>query len=596
MRRLKLLAAPIALLLASNNCAFAQDDVIFKALKDEMDRSMSSLKIKGHEAPYFIAYSVKEKDIVRIAASFGAVSSKNVDKDRDLNVELRVGDYDLDNTRFSDGGFLGALLGGRMSRGEDITIDDDYKVLRQAVWSETDDAYKGAIEKLEAKRAFLQQNTVKDRPADFTKEPAVVSLDAPVKVQCDAEKWSNVTRQLSGVFKEYPKVDQSLVLFGLDTLNRWFINSEGTKTFAARPEYVIISTASAKAADGTTVCDAVVFVARREEELPSQAEMEAKLREMASRLTLAIDTPLIEDYNGPVLFEGEASGEFFSQTIGQNFGNPVEPLGGGFSAMMGSSNPLKEKVGQRVLPTFLSVVDDPAATDYKGTKLFGGMKIDHEGVKPQKLTLIDKGILKTFCSTRTPSRYVKQSNGHARYGNASTTNLFVTTEKPTSKDELYKKLRELGKQEGLKNVIVVKRVQNLFTAALDPKSIFMGMMGSMRKSSGFNLLPASLVYQVDVETGKESIARLTPFNGVGLSTMRDIVAVGDDATAYPVILPTVSQGDALSIVTPSVLVKELDTQKADKNVEKGPIIPNPYFEAKGITPATPEKSNLPTKK
>ncbi len=560
--------------------AQAQDDVIFKAMKDEMDRSMKELKIKGHEAPYFISYTVKDKDIVRIAGSFGAIDSKNIERDRDLIVELRVGDYDLDNTRFSDGGLFGMLMGGRMARGENITVDDDYKVLRQSLWSETDDAYKDAIEKLEAKKAFLQQNTVKDRPADFSKEKQVTLVEQPSRVMCDETKWSNTVRQLSAVYKDYPKVDQSIVMFGLDTLNRWFINSEGTKTFSARPEYVLLATASARAEDGYVVCDSEIFVGRSESDFPTVPEMEKRLRAMGDRLTESIKAPLIEDYDGPILFEGEAGGEFFSQTIGQNFGNPIDPLGGGLAAMMGSTNPLKDKFGQRVLPTFISVVDDPAATDYKGTKLFGGMSIDHEGVKPEKLTLIDKGILKTFCSTRTPSRYVKQSNGHSRYGLASTTNLFVTTDATTSKEELYKKLRELGKQEGLKSVLVVRRIQNMFTSVLDPKSILMGMMGSMRKRSGFNLLPASLVYQIDVETGAETIARITPFNGVGLNTLRDIVAVGDDSTAYPILLPTTSQGDALSIVAPSVLVKEMDTQKADKNMEKAPILPNPYFEQK----------------
>jgi predicted Zn-dependent protease len=565
---------------APSNSALAQDDVIFKAMKDEMDRSMKELKIKGHEAPYFISYTVKDKDLVRIAGSFGAIDTKNIEHDRDLNVELRVGDYDLDNTRFSDGGLFGMLMGGRLSHGEEITVDDDYKVLRQSIWSETDDAYKGAIEKLEAKKAFLQQNNVKDRPADFSKEKSTTLFESPVRVQCDEAKWSNIVRQLSAVYKDYPKIDQSFVMFGLDTLNRWFVNSEGTKTFSARPEYVLMVTASARADDGTVVCDSEVFVGRTEEDLPSVAEMEKKLRAMGNRLTDSIKAPLLEDYEGPILFENEAAGDFFSQTIGQNFGNPTEPLGGGIAAMMGSTNPLKEKVGQRVLPTFMSVIDDPAATEFKGTKLFGGMNIDHEGVKPQKLTLIDKGILKTFCSTRTPSRYVKESNGHSRYGNATTTNLFVTSETTLSKDDLYKKLRELGKQEGLKSVLVVRRVQNLFTSVLDPKSIIMGMMGSMRKHAGFNLLPASLVYQVDVETGAETLARITPFNGVGLNTLRDIVAVGDNATAYPILLPTASQGDALSIVAPSVLVKEMDTQKADKNTEKAPILPNPYFEQK----------------
>ncbi len=580
MKYKKAFIVPIALMFACANSAVAQDDIVFKAMKDEMDRSMKELKIKGHDAPYFVSYTIKGKDEVRIAGSFGAIDSRVVDKERDLNVDLRVGDYDLDNTRFSDGGILGALLGGRQGRGENITIDDDYKVLRQALWSETDDSYKSAIERLEAKKAFLQQNTVKDRPADFSKETPVTSFEEPVHVQCDEAKWSNVVRQLSAIYKDYPKVDQSVVMFGLDTCNRWFVNSEGTKTFSARPEYVLLATASARADDGYVVCDSEIWVARNESDFPSTAEMEKKLRAMGDRLTESIKAPLVEDYNGPVLFEGEAGGEFFAQTIGQNFANPIDPLGGGIAAMMGSSNPLKEKIGQRVLPTFLSVIDDPTATNYKGTKLFGGMNIDHEGVKCQKLTLVDKGILKTFCSTRTPSRYVKQSNGHSRYGNASTTNLFVMSDSSTNKTELYNKLRELGKQEGLKSVLVVRRIQNLFTSVLDPKSIIMGMMGSMRKRSGFNLLPASLVYQVDVETGAEKLARITPFDGVGLNSLRDIVAVGDDSTAYPVLLPTVSQGDALSIIAPSVLLKELDTQKADKNTEKAPILPNPYFEQK----------------
>ncbi len=95
MRNLKKLVVPIALLFTCSSNAFAQDDVIFRALKDEMDRSLKQLKIGGHEAPYFLSYTVKDKDVVRIAGSFGAIDSKNIDRDRDLNVDVRVGDYDL---------------------------------------------------------------------------------------------------------------------------------------------------------------------------------------------------------------------------------------------------------------------------------------------------------------------------------------------------------------------------------------------------------------------------------------------------------------------------------------------------------------------
>lgn len=580
----------IALMFTCATSAIAQEDTVFNAMNDELGRSMKSLKLKGHDGPYFMAYTIRDKNIVKITAAFGALSSKHVYRDRDLGVDLRVGNYDLDNSKYGgDAGIFGALLGAMGAHGNDITIDNDYKVLRQALWEETDSSYKDAIEKLEAKKAYLEQNIVKDRPADFTKEKPIEYTEKTVSEPCDVDKWTKQTRDLSAIFKDYPKLDQSVVMFGLDTVNRWLVNSEGTKTFSARPEYVIMVSASARTVDNFTVCDSETFVGRTESELPPLAEMEKKIRALGDRLTAQADAPLVEDYNGPVLFEGDAAAEFFGQTLGQNFGNPLEPLGGGLAALMGNTNPLKDKVGQRVMPTFVSVVDDPGAAEYKGTKLFGGMNVDHEGVKSQKLTLIDKGILKTFCSTRTPSRYVKESNGHARYGNASTTNLFVQGDTTLNKAQLYEKLRELGKQEGLKSVLVVRRLQNMLTVVLDPKSIFMGMVGQMTKRSGFKLLPASEVYQIDVETGKETLCRATSFNGVGLSTMRDIVALGDDSAAYPLILPTTAQGDALSIVTPSVLVKELDTQKSEKSTEKAPILPNPYFEEKKPIKTSAEK-------
>ncbi len=72
-----------------------------------------------------------------------------------------------DNTRYGDGGLFGAIMGGRQSRGEAVTVDDDYKVLRQALWSETDDAYKNAIEKLEAKKSVSATKYRQRSPCRF---------------------------------------------------------------------------------------------------------------------------------------------------------------------------------------------------------------------------------------------------------------------------------------------------------------------------------------------------------------------------------------------------------------------------------------------
>lgn len=562
----------LSLFMVSAIPVFAADDVPFQSMQDEMDRSMSLLKIKGHEAPYFMAYTLKTIDVKGVSASFGAIDSRSNYKNRTLAVEVRVGSHDLDNTN-----------SGRGSRtymeNPDVTVDDDYQALRHTLWLQTDEQYKAAVERLEAKKAQLLQNTIKDRPADFTKATPLTSVKPLVVSTFDRAKWHETVRKVSAIFKEYPKIDQSSVSFVLDSVNRWFINSEGTKVLDGRPEYALTISASARAADGATVSDGEVIIARSEADIPNEEELAKRVRAVADQLTRSAAAPVVEDYSGPILFEGPAAGEFFAQTLAKNLTNPIEPLiGSSMANLFRGNNPFKEKIGSRILPTFVSVIDDPLATEYKGSKLFGTLPIDHEGVRAEKVTLVDKGILKTFCSTRTPSRFVKVSNGHARSGAASPSNLFVVTDKASTLAELREKLRELGKDQGLKKVLIVRRLQNSMTKLTGGS--FLTMLGGLTQGAGsITLNPASVVYEVDVATGKETPSRCTPFAGMGIRTLRDIVAMGDDSTAYPLV-PAASRngGDALSIIAPSFIVKEMDTEKTERSSEKPPILPNPYFE------------------
>lgn len=573
---LMMLAPCTGAALAADTTLPASDgnDTIFRALKDEMDRSVSRLQLKGHQKPYFMSYVVKDKDVVQISASYGALSEHEEFKDRDLNVDVRVGDYDLDNTGYSGGGFFFGGFGKGF--GGNVTLDEDYDGLRHTLWLNTDSEYKQAVEDLESKKAYLKQNDVKDRPPDFSRESAVVELETPVRMQCDTKKWSDAVRDMSAVFKDYPKIDQSMVMYEQDGNNRWLLNSEGTKTFTASPEYSLMIVAAARAEDGSVVSDSDVLYGEKESDLPSTADAEKRIRALADRLTETVSAPLLEDYTGPVLFEGSAAAEFLAQTLSPNFANPVESLGSSGFSFFGGGSPLKDRLGMRILPAWVSVVDDPLATDYKGQKLYGGAIIDDEGVRPEKITLVEKGILKTFCSSRTPSRYVKKSNGHNFHGTSSVTNLFILPEQTIAKKAMYAKLRKMGKEEGLKSVLVVRRVQTPLSLILNPKANVTRRLGG---GGSFSMLPTALVYKVDVETGKETVARITPFSGVGLGTMRDIVAMGNDTQAYSLFRHGSSpEYDALSIITPSILVKELDLQKAEKDSEKAPILSNPYFE------------------
>lgn len=557
--------------------AEAEDNVVFRALSDEMKRSVSDLKLKGHDKPYFISYTVDDIDVQQMSASFGALSGRYAYRDRNLRVAVRVGDYNLDNTRFAGGGgfiiFTSDGGGGGSFRMSDCTLDNDYDGLRHDLWLKTDAAYKTAVENLEAKKAYLRQNTVVDRPPDFSKEEAVVLIEKPASVQCDKEKWSEAVRKLSAIFKEYPKIDQSSVMFETDSINRYLVNSEGSKIFVSKPEYALIALASARTDDGVTLRDSETIYSRKEIEDGAVEDMEKRIKQMAERLSATAVAPVLEDYTGPVLFEGEAAAEFVLQTLAPNFNNPLESLGSTYSS---TSHALKDRIGMRILPTFVSVVDDPTASEYKGQRLYGGEPVDVEGVRPKKITLVEKGILKTFCSSRTPGRYVRSSNGHARFFNTSVSNLFVLPDVTTNKKAMYAKLRKMGKDEGLKFVLVVRRVQNQMSAMIGSHGRrYYELVGT---GSGFKMNPAALVYKVDVQTGKEELVRITPFTGLGLGTMRDIVAMGNDSAAYPMLKSAGVDFECLSVITPSILVKELDLQKMDRDVEKGPILANPHFD------------------
>src|SRR6185295_13056789 len=207
-----------------------EEDLILKVLKDELARSTKRLKMDKAAPPYYVGYTVNEKTTFEARAIFGALASRGEGRSRTLSADVRVGDYSLDNTNFSDGQ-MGMMMFGRGGPGGEsaFSVDDDYDALRHSVWLATDAAYKSAVEQLEKKKAHLQVKTVKDRPDDFSKEEPVVSIQATATLELDRERWTKITRRISGLFREYPAVQSSMVMFMAQAENRWLVNSEGLR-------------------------------------------------------------------------------------------------------------------------------------------------------------------------------------------------------------------------------------------------------------------------------------------------------------------------------------------------------------------------------
>jgi predicted Zn-dependent protease len=567
-------AAPAAAAAQPTN----EEDVVFRAMKDELDRSMKRLRLEEKAPPFYIAYTISEERSATASASFGALTSKGTNRSRSLETDVRVGDYAMDSRNFGDSFDVFALLGiSGFGGGGSTVVDDDYDALRNALWQATDGAYKEAVEKLEEKKAWLQANEVKDRPEDFSRETPVTSVYPMANLEVDAEAWAAVVKGVSAAFREYPSIQQSHVVFLARSHNRWFRNSEGFRNRRGAVECGVVILAGAQAADGMRLADYEVFTARDPKDLPGADVLAKSARTVADRLTKLAAAPPAEEYRGPVIFEGAAAADFLSQAMPTHLGHAHVTLGGDNPMAAMTGNQWKEKVGQKVVAPFLTLVSDPAADDYRGTALLGGWKVDDDGVPAQKVTLIEKGVLKTFCHARIPSRELKNSNGHSRGGSGTPGTLFLTSDNRLGAKELRARAFELAKEEGLTHVVVIRRLGNLLTGALTPSSMASTFMGAFMGGGGIPLLPPVVAVKVSIADGSETPLRGASFGSATLRLLRDIDATGDDDAAWPIVR---TPENVNFIVTPSLLVKEMELKKPGKEAEKLPVLPNPWFEAK----------------
>jgi predicted Zn-dependent protease len=555
------------LLLATALPAIAKDgehDAVFKAMTDELDRSMTKLELKGHPKPYYVSYLVREYDARNMSASFGAITDNTQNHMRDLICDVRIGDYKQDSSAAAAGRFA-SLFGGESS----LSVDDNYDALRRELWLQTDSAYKKAIERMKAIEIYLKQHTIEDKPDSFSREKPTVHIEPLSHVEFDTAKWEDELRTASAVFRDYPDLSSSradVVVAGED---RWFLNSEGFRYRMGESGFLAYLSAQAMAPDGMRLTDDEMMPAWHEKDLPTTDQLKENARALAERLKKLAAAPIVSNYRGPVMFEGQAGGEFFHQLLDSK----LAANGGGIH-IGGGSGDMQERLGERILPKFISVVDDPTAKEFNGVTLFGNYEVDDEGVEGQKITLIEKGLLKTLCMGRTPTRAIKASNGHFKNGAAVTSNVIIESENKLSAAALKARLIELGKEDGLKEVYIVRKL--ISNPVESGATMIQSLLKAIASGGGdATLYPPVMIYKVSTEDGHEELCRGASFVNVSMRVLRDIDATGDDTKAYPVI----GQGNSVtSIVAPSVVVKEIEIQRPERTTSKGPVLKNPYFD------------------
>lgn len=566
--------------------------VIIDAMSDELARSMKSLKIEDMERPYYLEYSILDKWTAEVEAGFGSLTKSTESHNRELKVELRVGDYQLDNTGFLSRSSMFASGGGGS---RSTVLEDDYNAIRHDLWLATDSAYKQALEQLAAKKGFIKNNVQSEETADFSKQKSEKLL-APREIQkIDRAKWEKIIKTLSTLFRKYPGIHESAVKLYFQSAHRYYVNSEGT--VFCKPEHLvsIVAHGTTQAPDGMKLKHYFPIYASKITDLPGEAEIAAGIRKMAEELTALTKAPVIEDYIGPVLFTKQASAELFARMLAPHFSGERPPLSSEprLSQSVFSSK-LTQRINRRVLPREISISDDPTRDTFKKNFLLGSYLIDDQGIKPKPVKLVESGVLKTLLMSRRPRKDISNSNGHARSGvrgqvGVQIGNLFVTAEKGKSYKELKKELIELCKEQQMSHGLIIKTVDNPAVTGMD---FSVASLIMSRSQSGPQMTNPVLMYRVRVKDGREELVRGITFSEIDLRSFKDIVTVGNDhfvhhrlmssgGSANPMMIffrgRSGSPGTPASIVAPSVLVEELEFKKSAETRKNPPLLGHPFF-------------------
>lgn len=556
------------------------DDPVLQAMHDEVERSRK-LALSSLETPYFIQYVMDQSDSFDLDATLGGIVSRRRDQFRNLDVQIRVGDYKFDNSNYVGSDYP---FGTRYDLGR-VPLDNNYGVLRRYFWLATDSAYKSAVEAISRKRAALRNLSNTTKIDDFAHAEPVHLIQPFRALTIDEKAWTDRIRTLSAIFDRYPDLRSTSVELSAGEGGYYIVNTEGTEIKVPDGLSYVRARASAQASDGMTVRDTAMFHAIQIAQLPDQAAMTRAIESMAQNVTALAHAPKGDDYSGPVLFEGVAGPQIVAELLGKNLALPRRPVlepgrNGGFT-----TSELEGRIGARVLPDSFDVVDDPTAREWRGHSLFGFYQVDREGVVPKPLHLVEKGLLKGYLLTRQPVRGFEGSNGRARmpgsYGAdaAGVSNLLVTTSDTTPVNDLKKKLLDLIAARSKDYGIIIRKMDFPSSASVpEARRLLAGAeSGSSRPVS----LPL-LAYRVYPD-GHEELVRGLRFRGLNSRSLRDVVAAGDDSVQFDFLdnqAPYDLMGGSgyianATVIAPSLLIDDLELHPLEDELPNLPVVPPP---------------------
>jgi predicted Zn-dependent protease len=571
-----------------------ENDKTLQAMRDELERSRTRLQLPGVDKPFYIEYRLLDVDVRSVTASFGALLASDTQRSRFMSVDVRVGDYHLDSSNFiSEDGFRGFL--GQTGQ---VGIDRDYNSLRQDLWLATDQAYKAAVTQMALKNAFLRSLTKPPEIDDFSQAPPIVKVDPRIEPDWTSRNWDNEARSASAVLKNFEEIDGTRVNYYLIYVTSYLMTSEGTTIRTSKTVSAIEASMDTHAEDGMSLHNYYVTYAAHPGDLPDPATVSKGLSQAATDLMALRASPLVPDITGPVLFDAPAAASVLAQVLPASLSGARPPLSmtPEFDEMMqrvGANSEWSGRVGSRVFPTTVTLVDDPSLKDFQGQPLLGSYDVDDEGVKAQRVTVVEHGILRDLLMSRRPGPDFEPSNGHARSADLSDTkplssNLMLQSSDPLKPADLMRKFLDACRDDGHQWCLEVKRMDNPALSSVLQED-FPDFIGSVAGGISSGVRIPLLVYRVYVADGHQELVRGGIIDGLTLRSLRNISAAGDDSSVFTYMQNSAGgfAGSALgafgsaqggipsTVIAPSLLLDETDVRGFHGEPRRVPLVSAP---------------------
>ncbi len=528
---------------------------VLQTMREELDRSVEILS-KQPTPIYYLSYEITEDRRFLLQSSFGTISRSFEDERRLIDIDLRVGDHNLDNTRPIRGGFGS---GFRPPSRAEISVDD-VEALRNILWYRTDKEYKAAIEQLTKVKTNVQVKVqAEDQSGDFSSEQPQKSLEDPVAFVIDRPLWEEKLRKYTAPFSRSGHIYSANAALSVNVETRWYVNSEGSEIRTSQSYYRLMISAFSKAEDGMELPRYESFFSFTPDGLPDDSSVATTVEGMIGDLEALRVAPVVDPYTGPAILSGRASGVFFHEVLGHR----VE---GHRQKREEDAQTFKKMVNQKVLPQTFSVSFDPTVKRIGSIDLVGAYGYDNQGVKARRVTVIEEGVLKNFLMSRTPIEGFSRSNGHGRKSAgfapvARQSNLFVEVSEPLSGEDLKALLIDQLKRDNKPFGLFFEDIQGGFTIT------------ARTFPNAFNVLPI-MVYRI-YSDGREELVRGVDLIGTPLTTFSKVTAAGNQSEVFNGFCGAESGGVPVASVSPAVLVSQVEVQKKEKSQERPPILPPP---------------------